>query len=99
MGRGRVRLTGRAGMRYITDRPTEQCTLNHTLEEWGEKWIWYHLDLAERDDLDWLADAFRNGTSLFICDGSYQPDLCRYLGAATWIIELTATKRRVRGVL
>ena len=77
MGRGRVRHTGRAGMRSGTDTPTYRCTLNHALEEWGEEWIWYHLDLAEGGDLDWLADALRNGTALLICDGYYQPDFCR----------------------
>ena len=46
-----------------------------------------------------MSDAFRNGTALFVCYGSYQPDLCRELGDASCIILFTATGRRVRGVL
>ena len=60
--------------------------LKQIVEEWGEEWIYEHLDLIEGDDLSWLADAFRNETALFICDCSYQPYLCIKLGAAAWII-------------
>ena len=56
------------------------------MENWGEWWIWEQLELIEGNNLAWLADALRNGTALFICDGSYQPDLFRELGDAAWII-------------
>ena len=99
IGRGIVRLTGSAGMRSGIDRPTNRCMLNKILEEWGGEWIWDHLYLNEGDYLAWLAYIFSNGTALFICDGSYQPFFCRELGAAAWIIDCTATGRRVIGVL
>ena len=86
MDRGIVQLAGSAGMQSGTDRPTNQCMLEQTLEEWREEWTWYHLELAEGGDLSWLADSFSNGTALFICDGSFQPDLCREVGDAAWII-------------
>ena len=65
--------------------------LNQILEEWGEQLIWDHLELIEGYDLPWLADTFRNGTALFICDGLHQQDLCSELVDAEWIIECTAT--------
>ena len=99
MGRGKVRLTGSAGMRSGTDQPKNRCMLNQILAEWVEKWIWDHLELIEGYELAWLADTFRNGTALFICDGSYQQYLCSELGDAEWTIECTATGIRVRGVL
>ena len=99
MGRVRVPLTGSADMRDITDRPTNHCMLNQTLAEWEEELVWDHLDLAEGYDLAWLAETFRNRKALFICNGSYQPDLCRQLGSLAWIIEFTNTGRRVIGIL
>ena len=57
-------------MRSGTDRPTNRCIIKQILEEWGEKWIWDQLDLIEGNDLSWLADIFRNGTAIIICDGS-----------------------------
>ena len=86
-------------MRSVTDRPTNIFTLNQILSEWGEEWIWDHLELIEGGDLVWLSHAFSNGTALFIGDGSYQLDLCRELAAAACIIECTFTGSRVRYVI
>ena len=60
MGRGIVRLTVSAGMQSGTDLPTNLCMLNQILANFGEEWIWDHLDLIEGDDLAWLVDEFRN---------------------------------------
>ena len=58
-------------------RATNQCMLNQILAEWGEEWIWDHLEIIEGDELTWLEDAFRNGKALFISEGYFLLELCR----------------------
>ena len=55
--------------------------------------MWTHLQLPT--DLSWLSNALQHGTLLFVCDGSYQPDLTTKRGAASWILEDTLTHSRV----
>lgn len=75
----------------------EPRTLQDIFNDWGESWVWDHLDGA--DDLDWLTTAIRDGTVELITDGSHQPQLARELGGAGWVIECTRTGRRVRGAI
>ena len=78
--------------------PTPPSSLKDLLGQWGQEWVWKHIDGYEDSDT-WLSTALRNGTAVLICDGSYQPQLSETLGGAAWIIECMSTGRQIRGVL
>jgi len=72
-------------------------TLREILEEWGDMWIWEHINLMNEGE--WLATAITNKSALLVCDGSYQPDLTDIRGSAAWTIECRNSKQRIMGVI
>ena len=47
--------------------------------------------------MKWVVDAIRNGTAIWVTDGSYNQTLAPHISGAGWLIYCTASKRKLCG--
>jgi hypothetical protein len=91
---GRAQFEGFAHSIPDTPRP---ASLRETINSLPDNWP---LELSTLpQDLSRLKEALINGTAVGVTDGSYRPFLSTLLGAASWVIECSATKASCDGLV
>lgn len=61
----------------------------------GGTWLWDGLQFD--GDLSWLIEALANHTTIFVTDGSYNPDVSKDICSTGWVIFCSHTKKKVTG--
>ena len=62
----------------------------------GGEWMWTNI-VNEGRDLRWVEAAMRNGTAIWVTDGSYNRKTAPHVSGAGWMLHCTASGRRLFG--
>ena len=62
----------------------------------GGEWMWTNI-VNEGRDLRWVEAAMRNGTVIWVTDGSYNRKAAPHVSGAGWMLHCTASGRRLFG--
>ena len=49
----------------------------------------------EGGDLDWVVTALRNGTGIWVTDGSYNKKMAQFVSGAGWVFYYTTAKKKL----
>ena len=76
--------------------PTQPDTFFSFLREWGGEWMWTNV-VNEGKHLRWVVDALKNGTAIWVTDGSYNRTVAPHISGAGWLIYCTSCNRKLYG--
>jgi hypothetical protein len=71
--------------------PRTSYTFWEALLAHGGEWMWNNVQHDVNDSLDWLLTAYRNGSLLWVTDGSYNSKLAPEVSGVGWIVHNTAS--------
>ena len=83
----------------IASGPSQPKDFWAYLDKWGGTWMWESLNLDEtpHTDLSWLIHAIKNGTAIWMMDGSYDQKRAPTISGAGWLVYCLVTERKLAG--
>ena len=66
------------------------------MKEWGGDWMWENVR-NEGNGLDWVANAMREGTAVWVTDGSYNKKVAPDVSGAGWLVYCTKRSKKLFG--
>ena len=78
-------------------RPSMPDDFWHFLKSHGGDWMWdkFYGTPSSRRDLSWLVAAVRNGTAIWVTDGSYDRKRAPTVSGAGWTVYCTRTRKQL----
>ena len=73
-----------SGPKLVVD-PEQPQSFFTFLKHWGGEWMWTDVT-NEGPHMKWVVDAIRNGTAIWVTDGSYNRTLAPHISGAGWLI-------------
>ena len=80
----------------LKEGPTKPDNFFAFLKTWKGAWMWNNI-VNEGVDLCWVVDALKNGTAIWVTDGSFNRPIAPLVSGAGWIMYCTTTKQKLYG--
>ncbi len=76
--------------------PSQPDSFFAFLRQWRGEWMWANV-VNEGHNLMWVIEALKNGTAIWVTDGSYMKEIAPHISGAGWIVFDTATELKMYG--